>query len=293
MNLLSDLLTYEFLRNALAASILASVLCGVVGTFVVVKRLVFISGGISHAAFGGLGICLFLGIDPRLGAAAVAVGSALVLSRVEESRSGSRDATIGLLWAVGMAVGVVFLARAPGYAPNLMSYLFGNVLAVSPGDVGLTLALAASVLLLLAAFSKELVAVAFDEPFAQVQGVRVGAFRTLLLVMVALSVVFLIQLVGIILVIALLTIPPLAALRLARSFPGVILTSMAVGLVMTVGGLALSYAWDVPSGATMVLLGAVLLLATAGWKRWRGRRRQPPRGTGLADGNGSGGSDGG
>ncbi|HEX2253872.1 MAG TPA: metal ABC transporter permease [Thermoanaerobaculia bacterium] len=270
--MLGDLLTYEFLRNALAASVLASVLCGVVGTFVVVKRLVFISGGISHAAFGGLGICLFFGIDPRLGAAAVAVGSALVLSRVEESRSGSRDATIGLLWAVGMAVGVVFLARAPGYAPNLMSYLFGNVLAVSPADVGLTFALATSVLLLLAAFSKELVAVAFDEPFAQVQGVRVGAFRTLLLVMVALSVVFLIQLVGIILVIALLTIPPLAALRLARSFPGVILTSMAVGLVMTVGGLALSYAWDVPSGATMVLLGAVLLLATVAWKRWRGRR---------------------
>lgn len=275
MGELGDLLSYGFLRQALAASALAAILCGAVGTFVVVKRLVFISGGISHAAFGGLGVCLYLGADPRLGAAAVAVGSALVLSRIEESRSGSRDATIGVLWAVGMAAGIVFVALTPTYAPNVMSYLFGNVLAVRPSDVWLTLALTAGVLLVLALFYKELVAVAFDEPFARVQGVPAQAFVTLLLVLVALSVVFLIQLVGIILVIALLTIPPLVALRLVRSFLAVILTSTAVGLVMTVGGLALSYLADVPSGPTMVLLGAALLLLVAGTVRLRERGRRP------------------
>ncbi len=260
MAFLHDLLTYEFLRNSVLAGLLASVLCGVVGTFVVVKRLVFIGGGISHAAFGGLGICYFLGLDPRLGAAAVAVVSALVLASSDRERGRYHDAIIGILWAVGMAVGAVFLHKTPGYAPNLMTYLFGNILTVSEGDVVLTLALVAFVLLWLALFSKEFVAVAFDEAFAEVQGVPVRAMNLLLLVLIALSVVFLIQLVGIVLAIALLTLPPLIGLRIVRSFGAVMAVSTLAGVVMSLGGLALSYAYDVPSGPAIVLLGTGLMI---------------------------------
>lgn len=277
---LGDALAYEFVRNALYAGLLASVLCGVVGSFVVVRRLVFLGGGISHAAFGGLGICYYFGLEPRLGAAAVAVVSALALGLrgggVGGGESGGRarsaDSVIGVLWAVGMAVGIVFLYRTPGYAPNLMTYLFGNILTVRRSDVLLTLALVAVVLVLLALYFKELVAVAFDEEFAAVQGVPVTAVRILLLVVTALSVVFLIQLVGIILVMALLTIPPMVSLMLVRSFGAVMLLSTVLGAAMTVGGLVLSYLADVPSGPAIVLLGAVLLGAVAlGRRLVRGR----------------------
>jgi zinc transport system permease protein len=260
------------------ASVLASVLCGAVGTLVVVKRLVHISGGISHAAFGGLGLCVFLGLDPRLGAAAVAVVAALLLANVGESRSASHDAVIGVLWALGMAVGMVFVARSPGYAPNLASYLFGNVLAVRASDAWLTLVLAVVVVGLLAIYYKDLLAVAFDEAFARVQGLPVRGLLTGLLVLVALSVVFLIQLVGIVLVIALLTIPPLVALRWAHSFLAVVLAAMGTGLVMTLCGLAASYAWDLPSGPAMVLVGALALAASWALGRaqsWRQRRPRP------------------
>jgi zinc transport system permease protein len=269
---LGGALAYEFVRNALYAGLLASVLCGVVGTFVVVKRLVFLGGGISHAAFGGLGICYYYGLEPRLGAAAVAMLSALVLGGRREGRTRSADAAIGVLWAVGMALGIVFLHRTPGYAPSLMTYLFGNILTVRRSDVLLTLGLVTAVVALLALFFKELVAVAFDEEFAAVQGVAVGAVRVLLLVVTALSVVFLIQLVGIILVMALLTIPPIVSLMLVRSFGAVMLLSTLLGALMTVGGLALSYLLDVPSGPAIVLLGAAILGVVALGRRLRGLR---------------------
>ncbi len=264
---LAAALSYEFVRNALYAGLLASVLCGVVGTFVVVRRLVFLGGGVSHAAFGGLGICYHYGLEPRLGAAAVAVVSALVLGARGGERSRSADAAIGVLWAVGMALGIVFIHRTPGYAPSLMTYLFGNILTVRRSDVLLTLGLVVIVVTLLALFFKELVAVAFDEEFAAVQGVPVGVVRTLVLVVTALSVVFLIQLVGIILVMALLTIPPLVSLMLVRSFGAVMLLSTLVGALMTLGGLALSYLIDVPSGPAIVLLGAAILGAAHAGRR--------------------------
>ncbi len=254
------LLSYDFLRHAVLAGLLASVLCGVVGTFVVVKRLVFLAGGVAHAAFGGLGVCYFLGVDPRLGAAAVAVVSALALAGPGRERGRSHDAVIGILWAVGMALGVVFLYKSPGYAPNLMAYLFGDILTVDGTDVALTFALVVIVVALFALFFKESVAVAFDEEFAAVQGVPVRWAMIVLMLLAALSVVFLIQLVGILLVIALLTIPPVIGLRLARSFPAVVGLSIGIGVVMTQGGLALSYLYDLPSGPAIVLLGAALLV---------------------------------
>jgi zinc transport system permease protein len=273
MEALAELWSYDFLRHALLAGLGAAVLCGVVGTLMVVKRLVFLGAGLSHAAFGGLGVCYWLGVEPRLGAGAVAVAAALLLGRGAD-RSRPHDATVGILWAVGMAVGIVFVYQTPGYAPNLMTYLFGNVLAVGGRDVAAVWVLAAVVVAALAVFYQETVAVAFDEEFAAVQGVRTGAVTTSILLLTALAVVFLIQLVGIILVIALLTIPPVAALALFRGFRAVVLASTAFGVVMTVGGLALSYAFDLPSGPAMVLLGAAGLLLVAAGRRLGDRRRR-------------------
>jgi len=261
-----DLLAYDFLRNAVLVGLLASVLCGIVGTFVVVKRLVFLAGGVAHAAFGGLGICYFLGADPRVGAVVTALVAGLALANpgrtgpLARARGRSDDALIGILWAAGMALGVVFLAKVPGYAPNLMAYLFGDILTVGSADVLLTAGVVIAVVVFLLLFFKESVAVAFDEEYAAVQGVPVRRVRIVLMVLTALTVVFLLQLVGLILVIALLTIPPVVALRLARSFPAVIGLAIGIGVVMTEGGLALSYVYDLPSGPAIVLLGAAILV---------------------------------
>ena len=265
-----EALSYDFMRHAVLAGVMASVLCGVIGTFVVVKRLAFISDGISHAAFGGMGVCFFLGIDPLLGAIPVALACAFALGAVDRETIRSYDALIGVLWSVGMAVGVVFVYKTPGYAPNLMTYLFGNILLVSRHDIGVLLALAVSVFLILAIFWKGIVAVAFDEVFARVQGAPVRILMVLLLTMIALSVVILIQVVGIILVVALLTIPPLIGLMLLKDLRGVLALSTVTGVAITLGGLGLSYTYDLPSGPAIILLGALLLFAVYAGRKLRG-----------------------
>jgi zinc transport system permease protein len=266
---ITELLSYDFIQNALWAGLLASVLCGVIGTFVVVKRLVFISGGISHAAFGGLGICYYLGWHPLLGATVVSVAAALAVGAFGRERGRFQDAMIGILWAVGMALGVVFIYKTPGYAPNLMTYLFGNILTVGRGDLRMTLGLVLLLLTLLALFFKEFVAVSFDETFAEVQGVPARLIVTTVLVLTALAIIFLIQLVGIILVMALLTIPPMVGLLLVHTFSRLLVVSSLVGALMTLGGLFLSYSLDLPSGPAIVLLGFLLLAAVGGTMRLR------------------------
>lgn len=265
-----DALSYEFLRNALLTGVIASVLCGVVGTFVVVKRLAFLSDGLSHAAFGGMGICYFLGIDPLIGAVSMALAAALALGSMDGETVRSYDTVIGVLWAVGMAVGIVFLYLTPGFAPNLTTYLFGNILLVSHREILLILVFAMVVLAILGLFFQGIVAVAFDEVFARVQGVRVRLLMSLLLTMIALTVVVLIQVVGIILVVALLTIPPVISLMLFKDLRGVLACSVLVGVGITLGGLILSFYYDLPSGPAIILLGAALLAVIAAAKKLRG-----------------------
>jgi len=260
---LVNALSYDFMRNAVAAGVLASILCGVIGTFVVVKRLVFVSGGISHAAFGGIGLGHWLGFSPLLGAYAAACACAFVLGWLGRDRFRSHDALIGVLWSVGMALGIVFLQAAPGYAPDLMGYLFGDILAVTSQDLAAAATLDLLVLGAIALFFKELVAVSFDEPFAAVQGLDVRLYLTGLMGLVAISVVLLIQVVGTILVIALLSIPPLIGLRVTRSFQGLLAASVTSGLSMTLLGLALSYRYDLPSGPSIILVGAALLMVVS------------------------------
>ncbi|SEP12934.1 metal ABC transporter permease [Aquisalimonas asiatica] len=265
MSELLALLNYEFARNALMAAVLASVLAGTVGTFVVVKRLVFIAGGISHAAFAGLGFFYWLGGNPLTGAVVVAVLAALLLGWLGEHRARSQDALIGVLWAGGMATGIVFIHLTPGYTPDLMTYLFGDILTVSRADVYLLAALTVGVIVVMALFYRTLVAVAFDETFAAVQGAPVKWMTTLLLVLVALSVIMLIQVVGIVLLIALFTIPPMIALMLAQRFIVVLGIAVAAGLITSTGGLAGSYWLDLPSGPAIVLFGIIALVLVRGW----------------------------
>jgi zinc transport system permease protein len=247
-------------------------LCGVIGTFVVVKRLVFASGGISHAVFGGLGLSHFLGLAPEVGSMGAAVACGLALGAAGSDRFRSNDAMIGVLWSVGMAIGVVFIQLTPGYQPDLSAILFGDILTTTTLQLRVAGALTLGVLIVVGLLFKEFVGVSFDEPFAASQGVPVRRLFTTLMILVAVSVVALIQVVGIILVIALLSIPPLVALRFARKFESLVLASIATSLFMTLGGLALSYRLDLPSGPAIILLGAVALGCISGVHAWSERR---------------------
>ncbi|HOS67128.1 MAG TPA: metal ABC transporter permease, partial [Methanoculleus sp.] len=198
-----DVLGFEFFRNALIAGVLASIACGIIGTYVVVRRMVSVSGGISHAAFGGIGLGYFLGIDPLLGAAGFTVAAALGVGTLQLRARQQMDTLIGAVWAAGMAIGILFVYLTPGFAPDLFSYLFGNILLVPRGDILLMGILTAVIVAVVAVLYRELQAVTFDPDYAAVMNLPVERLSLLLLVLIALTVVMLIRVVGIILVIAL------------------------------------------------------------------------------------------
>ncbi|GAG65606.1 unnamed protein product, partial [marine sediment metagenome] len=202
-----EVLQYEFMRNALLAGLLAAIACGIIGTYVIVKRMVFISGGIAHASFGGIGLGYLLGINPVLGALFFATASALGMGLVTRRTKLPEDTAIGILWAMGMALGVIFIGLAPGYAPDLFSYLFGNILTVPLSDLVMMLILDVIIISVVFLLYKEFLALSFDEEFSTVVGMPTERLYLILLGLIALTVVVLIRVVGIILVIALLTIP--------------------------------------------------------------------------------------
>ena len=255
-----DVTRFPFLQYALLTGILSSVACGIVGTYVVTKRIVFISGGIAHASFGGIGLGYLAGISPVIGALLFALASALGMGWVIRRTTLPADTAIGILWAVGMALGVVFVGLSPGYAPDLFSYLFGNILTVPVTDLLLMLILDAVIVAIVLLFYKEFLAFSFDEEYGTVSGIPVEALYMLLMCMIALTVVLLIRVVGIILVIALLTIPAALARRFTYNLRNIMVLAMIFGMIFTFGGLWLSYVFDIASGATIILLsGAVML----------------------------------
>jgi zinc transport system permease protein len=254
---------HSFLQTALIAGLLAALGCGVVGTFVVVKRITFLAGGIAHSVLGGMGAALYFGFEPLGGALAAALVSALLIGWVRLHWSAHEDTLIGALWAIGMAVGILFIAKTPGYTGDLMSYLFGNILLVPARDLWVMAGLDALLLAVVWAFYRQLLAVAFDEELARLRGVPVTAFYLLLLCLVAVTVVLLIQVVGLILVIALLTLPAAIAGHWVRTLGQVMLVATALGAVFTSGGLALAYAPDLPAGPTMILLAGAAYVASA------------------------------
>ncbi|WP_040732119.1 metal ABC transporter permease [Thiocapsa marina] len=264
---------YTFLQTALLAGLFASLGCGVIGTFVVVKRIAFMAGGIAHSVLGGMGAALYFGVDPLLGALAAAVLSALLIGLVRLAWNAQEDTLIGALWAIGMAIGILFIAKTTGYTTDLMSFLFGNILLVPRRELwfmaGLDLVLLVTVML----FYRQLLAVTFDEEFARLRGVPVAFFYLLLLCLVAVTVVLLIQVVGLILVIALLTLPAAIAGHYVHSLGGMMLIATLLGGFFTSAGLALSYGPDLPAGATMILLAGSVYVVSAVLSRVLARRR--------------------
>jgi zinc transport system permease protein len=262
-----------FLQAALLAGLLASLGCGVVGTFVVVKRIAFLAGGIAHTVLGGMGAALYFGFDPLAGAFVAAVLAALLIGTIRLRWQAQEDTLIGALWATGMAVGVMFIARTPGYATDLMSFLFGNILLVSDRDLWFMGAVDAALMITIGLFYRQFLAVAFDEEFARLRGVRVSLFYLLLLCLIAVTVVLLIQVVGLILVIALLTLPAAIAGHHLRSLGHMMVVATLLGALFTTGGLALSYGPDLPTGPTIILIAGVCYALSATVSRYLVRRR--------------------
>ncbi|MBK5965329.1 hypothetical protein CCR95_14850 [Thiocystis minor] len=274
---LSALSEHAFLQTALLAGLLASIGCGVIGTFVVVKRIAFMAGGIAHSVLGGMGAALYYGFDPLLGALFAAILSALLIGTVRLFWKMQEDTLIGALWAIGMAIGILFIAKTPGYAADLMSFLFGNILLVPTRELWFMAGLDLVLMLTVALFYRQFLAVIFDEEFARLRGVPVAFFYLLLLCLVAVTVVLLIQVVGLILVIALLTLPAAIAGHYVHSLGGMMVIATLLGGLFTSLGLGLSYGPDLPAGPTMILLAGGVYVLSALLSRfltWRGALRQ-------------------
>lgn len=251
-----EVLQYEFMRNALLAGFLVSVACGIIGSLVVVNRIVFISGGIAHASYGGIGLAFFAGFAPSLGAGMVALFSALIMGLVSRRQKHRADTVIGVIWAVGMALGIVLMDLTPGYRVDLMSYLFGNILMVPQQFIFIMLLLILLVALAVYLFYKDFLALSYDEEFAMAMGVPVGMLYFLLLALVAITVVLSIQVVGLILVIALLSIAPYIAEKYTASLKQMMLLAILLNILFTQSGIWLAYFLDLSTGATIVLSAA-------------------------------------
>ena len=267
---INDLGQFPFLRMALLATVLASIACGIVGSYVTVRRSTYIAGAIAHCTLGGMGLARYLQVEmgmawatPLAGAILAALLAGLLISFLQNRPNMRLDTVLSAIWATGMAIGILFISRTSGYNEDLMSYLFGDILMVTRTDLmliaGLDLVLVAAALF----FQRELDAIAFDEEFARLSGLPVRLYDTLFLLVVALTVVLLVQLVGIILVVALLALPAAAAARITTRLPTMILAAILLCLLAGTGGLAISYPLDLPAGAMIILVAGAIYLVTA------------------------------
>ncbi|MFA7382443.1 MAG: metal ABC transporter permease [Desulfurivibrionaceae bacterium] len=275
LNALSDP-AIPFLRYAFFSGILASIAFGVIGTYVVARRITYIAGAISHCVLAGIGAGLYLqhalGITwfgPLAGAIVAALAAAIIIGLVSLHANQREDTVIGALWSIGMAVGLLFIAKTPGYLEP-MSYLFGNILLISEADLWLVLVLDALVLGVTALFYRQFQAVCFDEEYARLRGLRTDIYYLLLLCLTALTVVLLVRVVGIVMVIALLTLPAAVAGSFARGLGQMMLLAILCSMAFIGSGLALSYSRDLPSGPTIIVLaGLVYLLVLVGKRFFR------------------------
>jgi zinc transport system permease protein len=260
-------LQFDFMRNALWAGLLVSVACGIIGTYVVVNRIVFISGGIAHTAYGGIGLGYLLGFNPVWGAILFALAASLGMAWVQRRTRQRADTIIGAMWAIGMALGILFVDLSAGYKADLMSYLFGSILAVPRSDLFLMVALDAVILLVVSLFYKELLAISFDETYSIISNVPVERLYLLLIAMIALTVVMLMRVVGLIMVIALLTMPAAISAQFTRDLRKMMALSIGLGILFTSTGLWLSYWLNLTSGATIILVAGSSYVISLGIRR--------------------------
>jgi zinc transport system permease protein len=276
-----EALSYPFFQRALLAGLLAALACGIVGTFVVVRNIASISGGLAHAAFGGVGLGYLAGFDPILGALVFGLASALGVGAAELRLRQGIDTLVAMVWAVGMAVGIILISLAPGPAPDLLGYLFGNILFVPPEFLGFVAALDVLIAAVVLLLFRRLEAVAFDEEFAWVIGMPVAALSLLLLALVGVTVVILIRVVGVILVIALLTMPAATARHWTDALAPMMGLATAIGAVSIVAGLFLTWGLnsstgiDVPTGPAIILLAALVYGFSAALRRLGAFHRRP------------------
>jgi zinc transport system permease protein len=272
-----EALQFEFMRNALIAGLLASIICGVMGTLVVVNRIVFLSGGIAHAAYGGIGLAFFMGWPYLAGTLGFSLAAAMLMAAVTLKERHRADTIIGVIWALGMACGIILIDLSPGYNVDLMSYLFGSILTVPDRDLWIMVGMGLFILVMVVVYYKDLLALSYDEEFARIRGVPVTALYFMLIGMLAVTVVMVIQVVGLILVIALLTIPPFIMERYARTLMQMMIGSSLLGVLFTIVGLWLSYAFDLTSGASIILVaGLFFFLNLLVQQALSGRRAAAP-----------------
>lgn len=255
--MIDAILSTSFLKNAITASLLASVICGIIGVIVVEKKLTMMSGGIAHTAYGGVGLGYLLGFEPLIGAAIFSVGAALGVGALRRRGGANSDIIISLFWALGMALGIAFVGFMPGYPPDLNSYLFGNILSVMRRDLIIMSVLCAGLLIFTVVFFSDIKAFLFDDAFSSIIGIPVRFFEYAILIMIALSVVVLIRIVGIILVIALLSAPAACAALVSKKFSVRMIVSALFSLFFCIGGLVISYELELASGATIIFLSVI------------------------------------
>ena len=255
-----NIFQYEFIYKGLLGAIFASITAGLAGTYIVSKRLVFLSGGISHASFGGIGIGYFAGINPILGAAIFSVISAIGVEYLSVKQKIREDSAIGILWAFGMATGIIFIYLTPGYSPDLMSYLFGSILTVSYADIIALGIMSVILILYFGIFYRTILYISFDEVFARTYSPYVDIFKYVTTALISLTIVLNIRMAGVVLVISLLTIPPNIAMLFTRVYSMIVVWSVVAGFTGTAAGYAISYYAGVPVGATIIFTLAVIWL---------------------------------
>ena len=265
------ILNYQFMQNALLTAIMASVVCGIIGTIVVEKKLVMMSGGIAHTAFGGIGLGYWLGFEPILGALIFSAGSSLLITTIKRKTNTNTDTLISILWSTGMALGILFIYLSPGYPPDMASYLFGDILTVTRFDMVIILGLVLFTVFVIVAFFSRWLSYLFDDEFSYVIGMNTCFMDYFMFLLIALSIVVLIRVVGIILVIALLTTPTAIAKRFTYNLKKLMILSSLIGMAISLTGLWLSFYLNIPSGAMIILLLTASFFLSALKKK-----RKPP-----------------
>ena len=254
-----EVLQYNFIQNALIAGVLISIAAGIIGSLVVVNKITFLTGGIAHSSYGGIGLAIYLGLPVLFGATVFAVITAIIIAIITLKNRNRIDSVIGMMWASGMAIGIIFVDLTPGYNVDLLSYLFGSIIAVSSDDLLYMTILDIFIIGIVVFFYKQILAVSYDSEFATLRGINVKFFYTLILILAALCVVAAIKAVGLILVIALLTIPTYLAESFASRLSTMMIISSILATIFTILGLVVSYAYDISSGASIIMVAVVIL----------------------------------
>lgn len=267
INQIQIMFSYDFMRNALYASLLVGVACGLIGTLVVLNRIVFLGGGIAHAAYGGIGLAYYFGQDPMLGAILFSILSALGMGLVHLRTKARSDTLIGVMWSIGMAIGIIFVSLTPGFKADLMSYLFGSLLAVYGADLRLMAVVVVLVIAFVVLLYRSLQAISFDETFSTVRNLPVAVLYLVMLVMIGLTVVVAMRVVGLIMVIAMLTIPPATANLFLKDMKGMMLLSIGLGWLFSTIGLIVSFALNLQAGSVIILVASLSYLLAAGVKK--------------------------